>query len=139
MNLHPRFPNFTAALSRIVMRWLSSVRVRCCIALLFCMAIPCTGRAQTFTTLHSFDGKDGTLPFAGLVQATNGNLYGTTYYGGAKNSREVFEITPGGTLTTPYSLCSKSDCTDGEYTYATPVQATDGNFYGTTYLGGTND
>jgi uncharacterized repeat protein (TIGR03803 family) len=95
--------------------------------------------AQTFTTLHSFDGTDGRLSYAGLVQATNGNLYGTTYYGGAKNSGEVFEITPGGTLTTLYSFCSKSGCTDGEYTYATPIQGTDGNFYGTTFLGGSKE
>jgi uncharacterized repeat protein (TIGR03803 family) len=95
--------------------------------------------AQTFTTLHSFDGTDGTLSFAGLVQATNGNLYGTTYYGGTANSGEVFEISPRGTLTTLYSFCSQSDCSDGEYTYAVPIQATDGNFYGTTYLGGAHD
>jgi uncharacterized repeat protein (TIGR03803 family) len=93
----------------------------------------------TYTALQSFDGTDGRLSFAGLVQATNGNLYGTTYYGGTKNSGNVFEITPGGTLTTLYSLCSKSGCTDGEYTYATPVQGTDGNFYGTTYLGGSKE
>jgi uncharacterized repeat protein (TIGR03803 family) len=98
-----------------------------------------TDSGTTFTTLHSFDGTDGNKSFAGLIQATNGNLYGTTYYGGARNSGEVFEITPGGTLTTLYSLCSKSGCTDGEYTYAVPVQGTNGNFYGTTYLGGSND
>jgi uncharacterized repeat protein (TIGR03803 family) len=92
-----------------------------------------------FTTLHSFDGTDGRLSFAGLVQATNGNLYGTTYYGGTKDSGNVFEITPGGTLTTLYSLCSKSGCTDGEYTYAVPIQGNDGNFYGTTYLGGSKE
>jgi uncharacterized repeat protein (TIGR03803 family) len=95
--------------------------------------------AQTITTLESFDGTDGRLSFAGLVQATNGNLYGTTYYGGAKNSGEVFEITPGGTLTMLHSFCSKSGCTDGEYTYAVPIQGTDGNFYGTTYLGGSKE
>jgi uncharacterized repeat protein (TIGR03803 family) len=98
-----------------------------------------TDLGTTLTTLHSFDGTDGRLSFAGLIQATNGNLYGTTYYGGAKNSGEVFEITPGGTLTTLHSFCSKSGCTDGEYTYATPVQGTDGNFYGTTYLGGSKE
>jgi|HubBroStandDraft_6_1064221.scaffolds.fasta_scaffold100857_1 uncharacterized repeat protein (TIGR03803 family) len=93
----------------------------------------------SFTTLRSFDGTDGRLSFAGLVQATNGNLYGTTYYGGTKDSGNVFEITPRGTLTTLYSLCSKSGCTDGEYTYAVPIQGTDGNFYGTTYLGGSKE
>ena len=98
-----------------------------------------TDHGTTLTTLHSFDGTDGRLSFAGLVQATNGNLYSTTYYGGAKNSGEVFEITPGGTLTTLYNLCSKSDCADGEYTYAVPIQGTDGNFYGTTYLGGSKE
>jgi uncharacterized repeat protein (TIGR03803 family) len=98
-----------------------------------------TDSGTTFTTLHSFDGTDGNKSFAGLIQATNGNLYGTTYYGGARNSGDVFEITPGGTLTTLYSLCSKSGCTDGEYTYAVPVQGTDGNFYGTTYLGGSKE
>jgi len=98
-----------------------------------------TDLGVTFTTLHSFDGTDGRLSFAGLVQATNGSLYGTTYYGGAKNSGEVFEITPSGTLTTFHSFCSKSGCTDGEYTYATPIQGTDGNFYGTTYLGGSKE
>jgi len=38
--------------------------------------------AQTFTILHSFDGPDGEYPAAGLIQAPNGDLYGTTLYGG---------------------------------------------------------
>lgn len=95
--------------------------------------------AQTFTTIHSFSGKDGHFPFAALDQATDGNLYGTTYYGGAADSGEVFRISPAGTLKTAYSFCSQADCADGEYTYAVPLQATDGHFYGTTYLGGAND
>ena len=39
--------------------------------------------AQTFTTRYSFDGRNGALPSAALVQATNGDLYGTTERGGA--------------------------------------------------------
>src|SRR5258708_40000758 len=54
----------------------------------------------TLTTLHSFTGADGSKSFAGLLQGKNGNLYGTTYFGGAKNHGEVFQITTAGKLTT---------------------------------------
>jgi uncharacterized repeat protein (TIGR03803 family) len=93
---------------------------------------------DTVTTLHSFDVTDGYFPTAGLVQATDGNLYGTTFAGGANEEGTVFKITPGGMLTTLYSFCSQSGCTDGAYPWAGLVQATDGNLYGTTYGGGTN-
>jgi uncharacterized repeat protein (TIGR03803 family) len=94
------------------------------------------------TTLYSFCSQsgctDGKLPFAGLVSATDGNFYGTTYQGGTNNSGTVFKITPAGTLTTLYSFCSQSGCMDGELPYAALIQKTDGNFYGTTYQGGAN-
>jgi len=90
----------------------------------------------TFTTVHSFTGTDGNKSFAGLLQAKNGNLYGTTYFGGAKNDGEIFQITTAGKLTTLHSFCSTRGCADGEYSYSVPVQGADGNFYGTTYLGG---
>jgi uncharacterized repeat protein (TIGR03803 family) len=93
----------------------------------------------TLTTLHSFDFTDGAYPYAGLVQATDGNFYGTTYEGGSDAFGEVFKITPSGTLTTLYSFCSQSACADGRNTYAGLVQGTDGNLYGTTYIGGAND
>jgi uncharacterized repeat protein (TIGR03803 family) len=103
------------------------------------------------TTLYSFCSQpnciDGVEPYAGLVQATNGNFYGTTQYGGANNSSSctssdsngcgtVFEITPAGKLTTLYSFCSQPNCTDGKWPHADLVQATNGNFYGTTQYGG---
>ena len=86
----------------------------------------------TLTTLHSFDGTDGGTFFAGLLQATDGNLYGTASSGGSSGAGTVFKITPGGTLTTLHSF----DNTDGLRPHAGLVQATDGNFYGTTVLGG---
>ena len=88
----------------------------------------------TLTTLHSFDGTDGENPYAGLIQATNGNLYGTTQSGGARADGTVFKITPGGTLTPLHSF----DGTDGENLHAGLIQAGNGNFYGTTDSGGAN-
>jgi uncharacterized repeat protein (TIGR02543 family) len=96
----------------------------------------------TLTTLYSFCAQnyctDGEGPYAGLVQGTDGNFYGTTQGGGSNNAGEVFKITPSGTLTRLYSLCSLNGCVDGANPYAGLVQATDGNFYGTTTEGGTN-
>jgi uncharacterized repeat protein (TIGR03803 family) len=94
----------------------------------------------TLATLYSFVCSqsacpDGTEPSAGLVQATDGNLYGTAN-GGANAGGTIFKITPSGTLTTLYSFCFQTGCTDGAYPSAGLVQATNGNFYGTTSEGG---
>jgi uncharacterized repeat protein (TIGR03803 family) len=100
----------------------------------------------TSTPLYSFcqqqgPCQDGADPYAGLVQCLDGNFYGTTLSGGAGNGYygTVFKITPGGTLTLLYNFCSLSGCTDGESPYAGLVQASDGNFYGTTNLGGNSN
>jgi len=96
----------------------------------------------TLTTLYSFCSQsgctDGAQPEAGLAQATNGDLYGTTAYGGASGDGTVFKITPSGTLTTLYSFCSQGGCTDGANPEAGLVQATNGGLYGTTEAGGAN-
>ena len=90
-------------------------------------------RTGKLTTLHSFDNTDGSTPAGGLVQATNGNFYGTTVGGGTSGScgvsgcGTVFEITPAGILTTLHNF----DGTDGSSPGGL-VQATSGNFYGTT-------
>jgi uncharacterized repeat protein (TIGR03803 family) len=116
--------------------------------LVLCAATAIALPAQTFTSLFSFDGTDGENLFAGLVQATNGDLYGTTAGGGANagctywlttGCGTVFKITPGGTLTTLYSFCAQSGCTDGANPGAGLVQATNGDFYGTTIGGGANN
>jgi uncharacterized repeat protein (TIGR03803 family) len=94
----------------------------------------------SLTTLYSFCSgagcPDGAGPQAGLVQATDGNLYGTTAYGGNRNGFDtygtVFKITPGGSLATLHSFSS----TDGAHPMAGLAQGTDGNLYGITAYGG---
>jgi uncharacterized repeat protein (TIGR03803 family) len=92
--------------------------------------------AGTLTTLHAFDVTDGSKPYAGLVQATDGNFYGTTSEGGAHNQGTVFKITSGGTLTNLHSFCSQTNCADGADPRAGLTQATNGSLYGTTSSGG---
>ena len=75
---------------------------------------------------------DGQNPQAGLVQAGDGNLYGTTTYGGSGGQGTVFKITTSGALTTLHSFCSQGSCPDGANPVAGLVQASDGNLYGTT-------
>ena len=99
--------------------------------------------AGTLTTLYSFCSRkrcvDGQSPNGVLIQATDGDFYGTTKYGGGNGPAEgdgtVFKIAPSGRLTTLYSFCAQSNCTDG-FDPSGLVQATDGNFYGTTVFGG---
>ena len=94
-------------------------------------------QAQTFTTLASFDFVNGVAPqYGSLVQATDGNYYGTTQYGGPKDTGVFFQVTPSGELTDIYKFCSRAKCTDGKAPWSGPVLGSDGNFYGTTNLGG---
>jgi uncharacterized repeat protein (TIGR03803 family) len=89
------------------------------------------------TTLHVFPktGSDGEIPYAGVIQGSDGNFYGTTYFGGSSGFGTVFRVTPSGTETVLYSFAGGSD---GEHPYAGVIQGSDGNFYGTTYQGGTS-
>ena len=98
--------------------------------------------AGALTTLYSFCSvggnlcSDGRRPH-GLIQATDGNFYGTTEAGGGLNDGgTIFTISPTGTLTTLYTFCSRTSCRDGSDPSGRLVQNTDGNFYGTTAYGG---
>ena len=80
---------------------------------------------------------DGSSPNL-LTQGSDGNFYGTTESGGIGDGT-VFEITSTGTLTTLHSMCSETLCSDGSSPIGGLLQATNGAFYGTTYMGGTSN
>ncbi len=94
----------------------------------------------TLVTLYSFCAQtncpDGGFPDASLIQATDGNLYGSTSSYGANAGGTLFRISPSGKLKTLYNFCAQTDCNDGTTPYAALFQATNGNLYGTAYSGG---
>jgi len=97
------------------------------------------GTATTFYNFCTATGcKNGRYPQAGLILDTNGNLYGTTYGGGAYGKGTVFELSPSGAETVLHSFCARTGCSDGSHPRADLVMDTAGNLYGTTYYGGTN-
>ena len=99
------------------------------------------GTAFAFTpstgpvVLHSFppDSYWGAVHPHRLVQATDGNLYGVTEFGGANRFGVVFRLTPGGTFGVLYNFAGP----EGALPYIPLVQASDGNLYGATKAGGT--
>ncbi len=107
------------------------------LALTFCLTV--RAQAQTFTSLWSFDGTDGSTPQDDvLVQGMNGRLYGTTASGGTYRQGTIFEMTAEGTTTSFYSFCQQYTCPDGDTPYTGLVLGTNGNLYGTTAGGGAN-
>jgi uncharacterized repeat protein (TIGR03803 family) len=94
------------------------------------------------TTIYSFCSQsgcaDGAQPLAGLIQGTDGSLYGTTFGGGNNHDCEgdtcgtVFKVAPDGALTSLHSF----DWADGFEPYAGVIRGIDGSFYGTTPSGG---
>jgi uncharacterized repeat protein (TIGR03803 family) len=108
--------------------------------------------AGALTTVYKFCSllnasgtcSDGFDPTVGLTQGTDGNLYGTTFYGGCKNNScgTLFQLATTGTLTTLHIFCSATNtagqCEDGQFASGV-MQASDGNFYGTTQQGGADN
>ena len=88
------------------------------------------------TLLHSFAGTpDGEDPQSGLLRDATGNLYGTTQYGGTNGGfGTVFKLSPKGKLTLLHSFGGQPD---GQNPYARLIRDSVGNFYGTTFYGGT--
>lgn len=85
--------------------------------------------SQTKITLHSFSGPDGAFPNAPLLLDASGNLYGSTYQGGAHARGTVFRLVPDGTETVLYSFRSAPDATGPN---GGLIRDDQGNLYGTT-------
>jgi len=107
-------------------------------------ATPSQSVLYSFCSLGAANCTDGALPFASLIQAHDGNFYGTTGAGGAVSpvvggAGTIFQLTPSGTETVLYSFCSQggANCTDGTIPRVL-IEGPDGNFYGTTEDGGAN-
>src|SRR5580692_433392 len=88
------------------------------------------------TLLYSFAGTpDGDDPYAGLLRDKAGNLYGTTQYGGTNGGYgTVFKLNTKGKLTLLHSFAGMPD---GQNPYSRLIRDAAGNFYGTTFYGGT--
>jgi uncharacterized repeat protein (TIGR03803 family) len=95
------------------------------------------------TTLYDFCSQancaDGDWPLAGLIQATDGNFYGTTSNGGGNKWGTIFRRNAAGKITVLHDFCSQTTCSDGGQPSAQLVQGADGYFYGTTGRGGINE
>jgi len=92
------------------------------------------------TTLHTFDGTNGSLPISGLTPGKDGSFYGVTYSGGngfqsgSGGNGTIFEITTNGAFTTLIYF----NGTNGLQPSGGLTVGNDGNFYGTTSLGGSD-
>jgi uncharacterized repeat protein (TIGR03803 family) len=92
-----------------------------------------SAQAQAFSVLYSFTGSpDGAYPYAGLVRDAKGNLYGTTYFGGASSYGTVFKLNSKDKETVLYSFAG------GGYPYDALLDV-NGQLYGTTYSGGASN
>ncbi|MGA7219558.1 MAG: choice-of-anchor tandem repeat GloVer-containing protein [Candidatus Sulfotelmatobacter sp.] len=97
--------------------------------------------AGNLTTLYSFcttnQCPDGAEP-GGIIQASDGNLYGITIGAAIEDSGTLFRVSTTGEFKELHYFCSAANCADG-YEQSTPIQGIDGNLYGTTLLGGTHN
>jgi len=86
--------------------------------------------------LHYFSGAPtdgGNSIYADLLQASDGNFYGITTQNGSYGNGAIVRITPAGLETVVYSFGNGAD---GQNPLGSLIQGSDGNFYGTTNVGG---
>ncbi|HSU53775.1 MAG TPA: choice-of-anchor tandem repeat GloVer-containing protein, partial [Candidatus Dormibacteraeota bacterium] len=112
----------------------------CAAIVLFLVTSWTQAESISLSVLAYFNGTNGATPWAGLIEGRDGQLYGTTYSGGASTNVDqdavgfgtVFKVSPSGGLTCLASFYG----TNGSHPRTGLVQARDGNFYGTTICGG---
>jgi uncharacterized repeat protein (TIGR03803 family) len=101
---------------------------------------PSTG-TWTEQILHNFvlNSTDGSHPKAHLISDSAGNLYGTTYDGGAGNGGIVYQLMPGSGGSWSEVILHSFNWADlnGSYLFGGLAQDSAGNLYGTTADGGT--
>jgi uncharacterized repeat protein (TIGR03803 family) len=99
---------------------------------------PSGGGEWNFRTIYSFRGQpDGSFPYGALLFDRLGNIYGTTYYGGANGIGAVYELSPRPTGEWNESvLYSFQEGSDGNSPISNLVADGVGNLYGTTSEGG---
>jgi uncharacterized repeat protein (TIGR03803 family) len=87
--------------------------------------------AQVFQEIYSFQlfGTNGDGPYGGLVEAGDGNFYGTTFYGGTWDYGTIFRMRPDGVVT---AIASFDATNTDQHPYTALVQGNDDNFYGST-------
>jgi uncharacterized repeat protein (TIGR03803 family) len=90
------------------------------------------------TSLHSMAQSDGTT-CSGLTLGTDGNFYGTCQNGGANNYGTLFKVTAAGALTVLHNFAAQGSTSDGCIPYVPPIQASNGDFYGTTAFCGADN
>jgi len=96
--------------------------------------------AGKLTTLYNFcslpNCADGYYPAIAPLEVS-GNFYGAISFGGANGGGLIYELAADGTFSSRYAFCSQTNCSDGSNPIGL-VHGTNGNFYGTTIFGGTN-
>lgn len=101
-----------------------------------------SGTGTNLQVLHQFDSRKpyGEFPQSNVISDSNGNLYGTTSWGGVCSKQNcggtVFKLSAAGTETVLYAFCSLPNCQDGADPITGLVFDTQGNLYGTTFKGG---
>src|SRR5580704_12983808 len=90
------------------------------------------------TSLYPMAQSDGTT-CTGLNLGTDGNFYGTCKNGGTNNYGTLFKVTSAGVLTVLHNFAAQGSTSDGCIPYAPPIQATNGDFYGTTAFCGADN